>query len=293
MRNVKTRVHACKVTSAGVDWLTCTGTTPDSRNELWRHGLRLLHACKREGERTPAWHANGYVGRKGPHFAFGARDDSVCLQLSSFQAEDEWRDCIGAAENVTRLDLAVDTYFDPPVPTLSLKVYKDANHRPSQNGRPAKETLYVDTDGGSTLYVGARSSENFGRLYDKGAKEKTQAPGTWWRWEAELKGRVAVAHADTLQRVDDHKVAICLELASWFARRTGHSYSSGHRMLTVVGPRSPTTVDRQLSWLAQGVRPTIASLVERVGRDRVLFALGLLPQSAVNQPDDPATLKEA
>jgi hypothetical protein len=293
MKKVKICVHSCKVASAGVDWLTCTGATILSREELWRHGLRLLQASKREGEKTTAWHANGYVGWKGAHFGFGSRDKSVCLQLSSFQAEDEWQHCIGASENVTRLDLAVDTHFDPPLPTLSAKVYRDSDHVPPLNGKPPKRTLYVDSDGGSTLYVGARSSENYGRLYDKGIKENVAPAGVWWRWEVELKGRVAVANGESLVAADDHRVAIVQEVAHWFGRRTGHTYTSSHLMGTLVGPRQPTTVDRQLTWLARGVRPTVAALVERVGVERVLRALGLPPQSAVNEPDRPALLKEA
>lgn len=282
MKKVKTHVHACKVTSAAVDWLTCTGATTLSRDELWRHGLRLEQVGQREGELTSRWHANGYDGRKGPHFAYGARKGSVCLQLSSFQAEDEWQHCVGASENVTRLDLAVDTYFDPPLPLLALKIYRNADHRPSLNGRPPKLTYIESTDLGKTLYVGARESENFGRLYDKGVREKTAPSGSWWRWEAELKGRVAVATSEMLQRVDDHRVAIALELAEWFARRTGHTYSRSRCMLTVVGSRAPSTVDRQLRWLASGVRPTVQSLLELVGVDRVLNVLGLPPQSAVH-----------
>lgn len=293
MRKVKICVHSCKVIAAGVDWLTCTGSTILSREDLWRHGLRLLHASKREGEKASGWHANGYVGWKGPHFGFGSRGDSVCLQLSSFQAEDEWQHCIGASENVTRLDLAVDTYFNPPLPTLSLKVYRDADHRPPQNGRPPKETLYVDTDGGSTLYVGARQSENFGRLYDKGAKEKAAPRGTWWRWEAELKGRVAVAVSESLTRSDDHRVAIVGEVAHWFAGRTGHTYTTSHRSGTLVGPRTATTVDQKLRWLATGVRPTVAALIELVGVERVMNVLGIPPQSVVHPGIRKTSLKEA
>jgi DNA relaxase NicK len=293
MKKVKTRVHSCKVVAAGVDWMTCTATTPDARNELWLHGLRLVHAGQREGEPSSAWHANGYIGRKGPHFSFGARDDSVCLILSSFQAEDEWQHCIGASENVSRLDLAVDTHFDPPCPSLSRKVYRDACHTPSENGKPPKKTLYVDTDGGSTLYVGARPSENYGRLYDKGVKENVAPAGTWWRWEAELKGRVAAAQVDALIGTDDHRVAITLEVAHWFAKRTSNTYTSSCRLGTLVGSRQPTTVEKQLRWLASGVRPTVASLVERVGMERVLFALGLPSQSAVNAGGEADILKEA
>jgi len=293
MRKVSARVHACKVTAAGVDWLTCTGSTILSREELWRHGLRLLHAGKREGENATAWHANGYVGWKGPHFGFGSRGDSVCLQLSSVQADEEWQECIGASENVTRLDLAVDCQFDPPMPSISLDIYRHAGHRPSLNGRPPKLTLYTDTDGGSTLYVGARASENFGRLYDKGVKEKVAPRGTWWRWEAELKGRVAVATSEGLRSSDDYRVAIVREVAHWFGRRTGHTYTSSHTMGTLVGPRQPTTIDQKLKWLATGVRPTVTALIELVGVERVLNVLGLPPQSAVNIGVRKHSLKEA
>jgi len=293
MRRMKMCIHKCKVTSAGVDWLTCSGTTEESQAMLWSQGLRLLHASKREGEKTTAWHANGYVGWKGPHFAFGSRTDSVCLQLSSFKAEDEWQHCIGASENVSRLDLAVDTYFDPPLPSLSAEVYRDAYHVSSLNGKPPKKTLYVDTEGGSTLYVGARPSENFGRLYDKGIKEKVARAGAWWRWEVELKGRVAVANSEALLSADDHRVRMVEEVAHWFGRRTSHTYTSSNRRGTLVGPRKPTAIEQQLTWLSRGVRPTVATLVECIGLERVLFALGLPPQSVVHPPESPAILKEA
>lgn len=293
MKKLKPRVHACKIVDAGVDWMTATASSPSLRENLWLVARRLLETRQREGERPSAWHAHGYGGWKCSHLAFGARRDSVCLQLTSFEAEQEWRHCIGACENVSRFDLSVDTHFDPPVTTLSRKMYVDAGHTKPPNGRKPRRELRVSSDGGSTLYIGARQSEQFGRLYDKGIEQGTHEPGHWWRWEVELKGSAAWNAAGALRRIDDPRIMILLSVNSWFRSRTSHSYSVDQQQFTFVGSRRETDVDRQLQWLARGVRPTVQNLLDHVGRERVLFALGLLPQSAVNGPDQPVILKEA
>jgi DNA relaxase NicK len=169
------------------------------------------------------------------------------------------------------------------VPSLSRDVYRDAGHTPSLNGRPPSRSLVVNGNGGSTVYVGARSSEQFGRLYDKGVESKLLSPGKWWRWELELKGDASWNMATQLKRIDEPGAIICATVASWFRQRTSHTYTSSMTSGTLVGSPRLTTIDAKLSWLAQSVRPTVQFLVERVGLDRTLFALGLTPQSAVEE----------
>ncbi len=292
MKKLAVHQHRCKAVAAGVDWITSTASSRDARSELWLTGLRLLKASEREGERPSAWHANGYVGRKSAHVAMGSRDDSVCLQLSSFEAKDQWVECLGACENVSRLDLAVDTQFEPPVPSVSRQIYRDSGHVRPRNGRKPTRRLVLGGDGGSTVYIGARASAQFGRVYDKGVEQGTHRPGVWWRWEVELKGSHAWNTANCLRRLDDPRVMIMLSVNSWFLERTRHSYTSEDQRFTFVGSRQPSTVDRQISWLARGVRPTVHALLALGMRDRVLCALGLPPQSAVDAPGPATTTVE-
>lgn len=281
---MKLRLLKCKVTNASVDWITCTASTKDAQQALWAVGNRLLHRSQSKGEDTSRWHANGYSGWTDGSVSMGVRADGCILRVSGQQAGDEWRECFAASENTSRLDLAVDCKLDLPVTALSRQIYRDAGHVRPLSGRKPKRHLIVSGDGGSTVYIGARASESFGRVYDKGVEQKALPAGCWWRWELELKGKTAYAQASSLSSVDDHRVLLMAMVAHWFRARTTHAYTSSVTELCIQNAREPSTIDRRLRWLAHDVRPTVQALVERVGIDRVLFALGLPPQSAVDNP---------
>jgi DNA relaxase NicK len=278
---MRTKMFTGKVFDASVDWLTATATVKDTRDRLWTLGERILHRAQDEGERPTRWHSHGYSGRGYSHCTLGAREDGVCLRLSSHEAANNWQHAVSAADNVSRLDLAVDCESHPPVTTLAQQIYHDTGHTPPENGRPPSRALIVNGDGGRTAYVGARSSESFGRVYDKGRERKTLPAGRWWRWEVEYKGDKAWPIAEQLRQIDDPSVAICATVATWFRRRTSNTFTSSTFSGTLVGRRCIPSDDVRLSWLARGVRPTVQTLVERVGLERVLFALGISPQSVV------------
>lgn len=275
------RLLKCKVTSADVDWITATAASKDSQTALWRVGERMLNRDQSEGENASRWHANGYEGWSNGRVSLGARPDGTILRLSGQKARYEWRECFRAAENVSRLDLAVDCELDSPVTTVSRDVYRNVGHVRPVNGRPPTRRLIVSGDGGSTAYVGSRVSEQFGRVYDKGIESKTLPAGRWWRFEVEYKGAQSWAQSRALLQVDDHRVLCSATVASWFRTRAAYSYSSAALALSILLPVEPSSDDAKLSWLTRSVRPTVQYLVERYGRDRVLQALGFPPQSAV------------
>jgi DNA relaxase NicK len=280
------RLLKCKVTGASVDWITCTSATKGARERLWYVGNCMLHRAKLEGEDTTTWKANGYSGWACGSVSLGARKDGCILRVSGKQAGDEWLECFRASENCSRLDLAVDCQLNSPVTALSRQIYRDAGHMPSVNGRKPMRSLIVSGDGGSTVYIGSRASEQYGRVYDKGIEQKVCQAGSWWRWEVELKGSHAMARAKQLESTDDRGVLLMALVASWFRARAGHSFTSTEVPLKIFFAVTLPSDDRKLRWLAHDVRPTVEKLVRRVGRERVLFALGLLPQSAV-LPDVP------
>jgi DNA relaxase NicK len=286
------RLLKCKVVNASVDWLTCTSSTRDAQAALWNVGKRMLHRGESEGQDTARWHANGYSGWSNGSVSLGARPDGCILRVSGQQASYQWQECIRAAENCSRLDLAVDCQLDTPVTALSREIYRDAGHVRPKSGRIPKRRLIVSSDGGSTVYIGARASEQFGRVYDKGIESKSLLGGLWWRWEVEYKGKSAWAQAHRLLASDDHSVLAMATVAQWFRARTTHSYTRSSVAFSALLSREPTTIERKLSWLSAAVRPTVQTLVERVGRERVLAALGLLPQSAVEHIVPPTNHKE-
>jgi len=287
------RILKCKVTNASVDWLTLTAASKERRERLWSIGERLLNRAQAEGEDTPRWHAHGYSGWSADHIALGAREDGCYLRLSSFKSADHWRESLAASENCSRLDLAVDCELDSPVTTLSRQIYRDAGHVVPLSGRPPKRSLVVSGDGGSTVYIGSRTSEQMGRVYDKGIEAKARPAGLWWRWEVEYKGDRSFATGSAMLESDSPEV-LCMGLvATYFRQRSNNTFTSTADFIVCNGRRDPSSVEQQLSWLARSVRPTVASLVERVGLERVLFALGLPPQSAVERPHAVQGLRRA
>lgn len=143
--------------------------------------------------------------------------------------------------------------------------------------------LVMDSRGGQTLYFGARSSERFGRCYDKGVESNSDEPGRWWRWEVECKQDVARQLAAALVLEPEPAAFVRGVVAGFFAARAGVTIaqlrgSHFHKIASDLPSGA-----KLLHWLASGVRPTVAKLVRVYGRERVLHALGLSLKSAVQE----------
>jgi DNA relaxase NicK len=179
------------------------------------------------------------------------------------------------------------------VTTLSREIYRDVAHVRPVNGRPPTRSLILSGDGGSTVYIGARSSEQYGRVYDKGVQSRTREKGFWWRWEVEFKGELSYLYANQLLQVDDRPGLISSKVAHWFRTRCTHSYTASCIASCVQHSITKPSLERKLLWLSESVRPTVCLLADKVGRDRVLFALGLLPQSVVERERLPTTSEVA
>ena len=261
--------------SAHVDWVTCTARESDLQAGLWDLGCRLLDASKLEGEDPSRWHGHGYGGWAVPGVRVASRPDSVLVQLSGRKSADHWQEAVSTSNNTSRIDLAVDCKLQPPVAALAVQLYRQmGRHRPT-SGRKPRATLWTSSDGGSTLYVGARVSENFGRVYDKGQEQKTEPSGSWWRWETELKGATAKGTAIDMLLEADGSEAIGSRVRSWFLPRVGTAPPAQAGATVHNWPQDPTTDEKRLRWLSTGVRPTVQALLRTIPQERILFALGL------------------
>jgi hypothetical protein len=167
------------------------------------------------------------------------------------------------------------------------ELYANSLHRVSKRGRPPGKSLTVNSDGGSTVYVGARSSEAFGRVYDKGRESGTLPAGLWFRWELEAKQRTARAVVDRVLSSPSEGAGMVGLVTRWFLDRLGEGPPADSAPAIYNGKRETPTDTRLLHWLAVGVRPTVAKLVSTLGERRVLTALGLLLPSAVDALDIP------
>ena len=279
-RNRKGPWNALRPIAACIDWITCTATADGLGPQLWAIGERFLRDDDAVDDRALPWQMKGYRGWHSSHVRLGSRPSGCLLSLSGQQSSNKWRDAFMAAENCSRLDLAVDVTCDPPMAMLARHIYAKMIHGPLRNGRPSSSRLIVGSDGGSTAYIGSRQSEFFGRVYDKGIEQKTHSRGQWWRWELEVKGDAAKRVAHTIISSEDEGMAIGSINADWFRSRLGDCYPFSGKLAVRNREQSSTSTDRKLQWLSRQVRPTVIELLGRLESARILEALGF-PQSAV------------
>ncbi len=274
-------LHGSTVTSSHVDWITLTTHTRDRSDALWGLGNRLCAASEQKGELPTGWHAHGYRGATVPGIAYGARADGCYLRLSSRQSSEHWLEALTAAENCSRIDLAVDTHFNFPVTSLVDELYVEVPNKSRHGGRPPMRKVVKDTRGGQTLYFGARTSERFGRLYDKGIESKSHGAGQRWRWEVEAKERCARAFAEGLMTAASPESYIQGAVAAFFYSRAGVTLGEISSTFRFSEAQKAPRAEQLLHWLAIGVRPTVAKLIPVYGLERVLHSLGIPLKSAV------------
>jgi hypothetical protein len=135
--------------------------------------------------------------------------------------------------------------------------------------------LIVGHPQGQTFYLNSRSSDNFARIYDKGAESKLAPAGLVWRYEVEFKRHVAKREAIALAPEE--------QLSTYVSNRV-------HRWMTVRGvqptwpvlstyadiDQAPIGATRDvLTWFEKSLRVTIAKAIKRHGLTTVLKSLGL------------------
>lgn len=137
----------------------------------------------------------------------------------------------------TRLDLAIDVHDS----ALNIRQL----HKRIREGKVTttlKKHVLVDSESGLTLYIGARTSEQFIRIYDKALEQKVNAD--WKRVELELKGdraQIAAKHLATLDATNqasytqaimkgliDFQLDVWTAIVSDLAEPIGKSDEKGH-----------------------------------------------------------------
>lgn len=265
-----------------VDWLTVT-TAKESVGLQWtdrymqyRDGLPgdNPHLVQK------TWKTLGYEGVGVPGIRIGKSKDLGFIAVLSGQVSNElWKFFLPGARRVTRVDLAVTARFGIALPGLSKRYYEYVQE--CTEARPAqKYTLIENTKGGQTLYVGSRSSQQYGRVYDKGVEAKSAPPGFCWRYEVEYKKPLAQEITRVLKSVGQQESkAIVGTVHRWFASRSVPPMfrPEGDSIGTTVEAKVITD-DRKVNWLRSQVAPTVAYLIARGRGHDALYALGLMTQ---------------
>jgi len=263
---------------ATIDWITMTARDRlyreefRKRFELFSEGFRLL------GEKPKPWKFCGYTGLQVGSIRYGVREDSAIIVLSGSDAATLWRVFAPHMSNCTRVDLAVTCETSRCYNKLLATYYQWIR----QNGLSSqrKHTLIQNTGRGQTLYVGSRTSDEFGRVYDKAAERGDPLHiGRWWRYEVEYKGEMAKILGQELLGAEGDKALpglISDTVYAWFNRRDiPPIWQKDQDGWLLEREAKVTDASRSLTWLTTQVKPTVMWLVQEGWLREVLKALEL------------------
>lgn len=273
---------------AGVDWLTVSYADRVTGLAMVNKLRPLLRQQVKLGNTLRPWASCGYTGWAAGSIQTGERDDGLLIRLGSDVARFNWKGFYNESSNCSRIDVQVTVSESCPPGTTLAQEFRTLGRVWANKGNAPTVSYFHGTDGSATLYVCKRSSEMFGRIYDKGAESKIAHYRNALRWEVECKGDKARSIARAMVRADNDQAeahAQCLQ----FFRNRGASCRSllalglvykmipNQRLTAESAARTAYASDRakSLRWLTASVRPTIERLSKSGSRRDLLIALGL------------------
>lgn len=267
------------VVGVSVDWVTVT--TQDEGKGLNWYELFLAHKKKFDKGKplVHQWSNPWYSGARCEGLIWAQSEQLGYIMIAQGPpAGDLHRRLIPAASNVSRIDVQVTVELAKPWTRLAKQVYEH-----SLETKRLKTSWIQNSRSGQTVYIGSRNSDQFGRVYDKGVQAGVgKDPGTFWRYEVELKKPRSMVFAESLMSIEEPGKSEAEEIQSfvhkWFYSRgvkPVFNAKSG-RLIAEVG-RRVTSKEQKLTWLRTQVRPTFQRLMaEGHGKD-AMVAVGIDP----------------
>lgn len=266
------------ILSVGIDWVTATSTRGGEVPSILETFSRWQRAWRGVGEEPRKAGTQGYQGTSCASVFLGRREDGWMLRASGVAAQGWAQEVMRAGWHVTRIDLQV-TIQVPDGGRFKHEILRQAvsgRDELARRGRRHKLTAIEGYGDGDTIAVGARTSERYGRVYDKHAETHGEYPPGAWRFEVEFKGDYASAVCEALQGGGNMETTSQSILQSFFTERGVRlPVNLGSEAIDLYIPKVDTSTDKSLRWLERNVRPTVERLIKAGKKQEVMQALGL------------------
>lgn len=267
---------------AGIDYLTCTLPYGDPQGAKFiRIGQQLQEGEQNEGNTFKAASSQGYVGSICGSVFVGEGTQGSMVRCSGFSAQEAVQALKVVQKRITRIDLQVTVWYEEDPYAIIRNYYERAYADASVADKRARRevTRHEKIDGGYTVAIGARTSNYYGRLYDKWRESKDDAYANALRYEVEIKGERAEQAYNALKFGKKPKEKqIASFVGEWYAARgirVPFLYQVGEMDLTPIR-RETSDTKRRLKWLKTQVRHTVSLLRDVVDDTVILEALGFL-----------------
>lgn len=212
-----------QLVDAGIDWITATISDVKAGNQALNHVHAMMRSEERLGNAVEPWRMHGYSGWQCGHVASGERPDGLCVQVTSEAAHDAFSSFAPLWSNVSRLDVQLTVLIEGDVLKANRRIYEKL--KANRYGRQGKlECLWIENSAeGSTSYCGAASSDQRGRVYDKGRESGLEQFRNCLRFEGQFRRRRAWdlamrIHRQSLGRLEQARI-----IGDWFRDRGGPS----------------------------------------------------------------------
>jgi DNA relaxase NicK len=194
---------------------------------------------------------------------------------------------------ITRLDYELTVQGDEEDPNVARRLYKaleKVDFRP-KGGRQTSCQLVFSPKRGSTIYIGARSSAGFCRIYDKSLEQRGKIAPRLWRYEGEYKRTLATSGWEAFcESSDTVGLARDVVVATMQSKGVDMDFVENAEPRRLPSRYEPTDDARRLEWLASHVSKTAQRLCATQGRHAVANALGIsLSDVSENQGDSRAS----
>jgi Replication initiation factor len=249
--------------TAGIDWLSCSLAAGAENEAQWvRQCQEAIEIIAKEGYQLQARGLLGYRGLAAGNCFIGARDDGSYLQLTGYHANRWFHRLYRADLHVSRIDIQVTVQYETEVVTIAKEAYAATNldNNSLPENRRRKSFIIIGSDGGDTCYIGAPSSDQRGRIYNKARQSGERAFDRCWRYEVLYRNDLAGQCANSIAAAPKEQEARLLALVClWYIRRgVDPGFSADMGNLALPKPRTlPTEVERKLEWIRRQVMPSI------------------------------------
>ena len=261
---------------AGIDYLTCTAERGHNVAALLALSEDVLRQEVGAGAILKPWYWQGFGGQQAGGISSGFSGTRAIVRLSGSTARECAAEFIPSADNVSRLDIQLTIRADALGTSHAAKLYESLATRDGRRGRPIARSLIVDSRGGSSLYLGRRISDSYGRIYNKSAEEQKNETPPRWRYEVEYKRKLALAAARAYVGAVEKDTFCAGEVRHWFDRRNcTPPISTIPRLDYCSDARGSDSQSKLVKWLKVTVRPSVQRLALEYGWPDVLALLGV------------------
>jgi Replication initiation factor len=265
-----------EVLEARVDWISCSGRIGSWGFDLGvLAGDGIIHESER-GEKVRPWSTHGYAGFAAGRWRWASTKESVIAQVSQNEAQ-HWAQALAQkSDHWSRIDYCVTVLDKHGAISPGAEYWLAWHDGHGVKRRNADLTRISEAWGGTSIFIGSRSSSHYLRCYDKHAESDGLYPKGSWRWEVELKGN-ASEHEHEWWRNASMDGRQCAGLVSGAFHHYGLPvpWSTSGRITQYSSVSRVADADRSLRWFETQVKPSVAFVKKTRGLLPVTDALGL------------------